>query len=57
MARDLQISSDELSALVDLAWRAPKLQAEVLWLRCLSERIAALADANIQEIQLADILA
>lgn len=51
MPRDLQVSGDELSALVDLAWRAPKLQAEVLWLRGLSERIAALAAANIQEKQ------
>ncbi len=51
MARDLQIHSNELSALLDLAWRAPKLPAEALWLQSLSDRAAALAKQSLQESQ------
>jgi len=51
MAQDLQISSDELSALLNLAWRAPKLPAEALWLQNLSDRAAALAAQSLQERQ------
>ena len=51
MVQDLQISSDELSALLNLAWRAPKLSAEALWLQNLSDRVAALATQSLQERQ------
>ena len=51
MANDLQVSSQELSALLNLAWRAPKLPAEALWLQSLSDRVAALAAQSLQENQ------
>ena len=51
MQQDLQINSNELSALLNLAWRAPKLPAEALWLQSLSDRVAALAAQSLQDNQ------
>lgn len=55
MPKNFQMNTDELTALLDLAWRAPKQQAEILWLRGVSDRIAALVAAtssgNAQEEQ------
>lgn len=48
MQQDLQVNSQELSALLNLAWRAPKLPAEALWLQSLADRIAALAAQSLQ---------
>jgi len=48
MSKDVQVRAEELSALMDLAWRAPMKPAEVLWLRSISERIAAIAEARTQ---------
>lgn len=49
MPQDLQVNSSELSALLNLAWRAPKLPAEALWLQSLADRITALAEQSLQE--------
>jgi len=51
MQQDLQVNSNELSALLNLAWRAPKLPAEALWLQSLADRITALANQSLQESQ------
>ena len=51
MPQDLQVNSNELSALLNLAWRAPKLPAEALWLQSLADRIAILAELSLQDSQ------
>ena len=50
MANDLQVSSQELSALLSLAWRAPKLPAEELWLQELCTKVSIVAAQAQQDI-------